>query len=82
MPTDVLTGLHLKPLIEINGFLDQPAKLIGKGIERDQPGCMPGGARGKFRPLDEAGIRPASMRQAIKNVGADTSASDDNDPCM
>ena len=82
MPADALPGLLFKPFVEINGFLDQPAELVGEGVNRDQPSRMPCGTRSQLRPLNKAYIGPAPVCQAVKDVGADTSASDDNDPCM
>ena len=43
---------------------------------------MPGGAGGEFGSLDKADISPTPMDETVKNIGADTAASDDNDSSM
>ena len=82
MPADALACLLFKALIKVNGLLDQPAELVGKRVDGDQSGGMPGGAGGEFGSLDKANVSPPPMDETVKNVGADTAASNDNDPSM
>ena len=43
---------------------------------------MPGRPSGQFCSLEQAGIVPASMGQAIQYVGANAATSDNNNACM
>ena len=66
MKADVLAGLGLEALVEIDRVLVQLADRVAHVEERQQPGRMPGRTGGQFRALHQHHVRPALLRQVIK----------------
>ena len=73
---DVLAGLGLERLVEGDRVFVDLADRVGEVEERQEPGGMPGRARGQLLPLDEHDIRPALLGEMIERRDADHAAAD------
>src|SRR5271155_1696014 len=60
----------------------QLADRVAHVKQRQEPGRMPGGARGQFRALQQHDIRPAFFGQVIQRADADNAATDDDNSSM
>ena len=73
---DVLAGLRLERLVQVDRILVKLADRIAHVEQRQQAGGMPGRSGGQFRPLDQHGIGPAFLGQMIQGGNADNAATD------
>ena len=72
----VQARLRLQPLVEIDRVFVDVGRRVRHVEERQQAGCMPGGARSQLVALDQHGV-PARFRQMVGDAGADCAAADD-----
>ena len=63
---DILSGLGLERLVEADRVFVDLADRVGEVEERQQPGRMPGRARGQLLPLDENDVGPALPGEVIE----------------
>ena len=60
-----LPGLGLEPGVELGRVLGEPGQVLGRAQLADQPGGMPGGARGQLPALEQQHVPPAELGQVI-----------------
>ena len=79
LPARRLPGLGLQPPVEFDRVAQQLGD-VGAGAQlADQPGRMPGRARGQPALLQQQHVGPAELAQMIGHRAADDAATDDDD---
>ena len=79
LPARGLPGLGLQPPVELDRVAQQLGD-VGAGAQlADQPGGMPGRARGQPALLQQQHVGPAELAQMIGHRAADDAAADDDD---
>jgi len=73
----VEAGFRLQRLVEIHRVLVDMADRVAHVEQRQQPGGVPGGARGQFVAFQQHDIGPAGTGKVIGDRGADGTAADD-----
>ena len=79
MEADVLAGLGLQRLVEVDRILVQLADRIAHVEQRQQPGGVPCRAGSQLGALDQYDIAPALFGQVVERGNADHSAADHDD---
>ena len=77
-----LPGLGLEPGVELGRVLGEPGQVLGRAQLADQPGRMPGRARGQLLALEQQHVRASRAGQVVGDRAADHPAADDHRPGM
>ncbi len=79
---DILTGIGLDLLVEFDRVFLQLGNVRIAVDRMHAPCCMPGGAGGEFRTLEQNDIAPAELGQMVEDRTSDDTATDDDNSSM
>ncbi len=78
LPARRLAGLGLEPLVQLDRVLEQPGDVGVAAQLADEPGGMPGRARGQLVALEQHDVAPAGAGEVVGDRAADDAAADDD----